>query len=155
MLSKGSIAPDFMLYASDKTLVQLSQYKGKNVLVLFFPLAFTSTCTKELCMMRDDLARYNNLNTVIFGISVDSPQALARYKEEQKLNFTLVSDFNREISRAYGAQYEEYSLGMRGVAKRAAFVIDKTGVVQYAEVLENASHLPNFDAINSTLEGLK
>jgi peroxiredoxin len=155
MLLKGSVAPDFILYASDKSPVQLSQYKGKNVLILFFPLAFTSTCTKELCMMRDDLTRYNDLNTVILGISTDSPQSLARYKEEQRLNFTLLSDYNREVSRAYDAQYEEYSLGMRGVAKRAAFVVDKTGVIQYAEVLENASHLPNFDAINSTLNGLK
>jgi peroxiredoxin len=105
-------------------------------------------------MVRDDMARYQRLNATIFAISVDSPQTLARYKEEQKLNFILLSDFNKEVSRAYGAQYEEYSLGMRGVAKRAAFVVDKTGVVQYAEVLENAGNLPNFNAINDTLTQL-
>ncbi len=154
IVKKGTRAPDFILYSSEKTQVHLADLHDKNVLILFFPLAFTSTCTKELCMMRDDLARYQDLNATILAISVDSPQTLAKYKEVQQLNFTLLSDFNKEVSRAYGAQYEEFSLGMRGVAKRAAFVIDKAGLVQYAEVLENAGHLPNFDEINATLEGL-
>ncbi len=150
-ITKGSFAPDFILYSSEKKQVHLAELQGKTILLVYFPLAFTSTCTKELCMLRDDLARYNDLQVTILAISVDSPQTLARYKEDQHLNFTLLSDFNKEVSRAYGALYEEYSLGMRGVSKRAAFIIDKIGVVQYAEVLENAGQLPNFDAINAVL----
>jgi peroxiredoxin len=154
VVSKGNVAPDFALYSSEKKQVHLADLRGTNVLLLFFPLAFTSTCTKELCMMRDDLTRYQDMQATILAISVDAPQTLARFKQELQLNFQLLSDFNKEVSLAYGAQYEEYSLGMRGVAKRAAFVIDKSGTVQYAEVLENASHLPNFNAIDSTLKEL-
>jgi peroxiredoxin len=154
IVTKGSVAPDFALYSSEKTIVHLKDLRDKNVVLLFFPLAFTSTCTKELCMMRDDLTRFHDMNATIIAISVDSPQTLARYKEVEKLNFTLLSDFNKEVSRAYGAQYDEFTLGMRGVAKRAAFVIDRMGFVQYAEVLENASFLPNFDAISVTLAWL-
>ncbi|HLF64769.1 MAG TPA: redoxin domain-containing protein [Saprospiraceae bacterium] len=154
IVQKGTRAPDFILYSSEKKQVHLADLQGTNVLILFFPLAFTSTCTKELCMMRDDLERYNDCNATILAISVDSPQTLAKYKEDQGLNFTLLSDFNKEVSRAYGAQYEEFSVGLRGVAKRAAFVIDKSGIVQYAEVLENANNLPNFEVINTTLAEL-
>ena len=154
IVQKGTRAPDFILYSSEKKQVHLADLQGTNVLILFFPLAFTSTCTRELCMMRDDLARYNDFNATILAISVDSPQTLAKYKEDQGLNFTLLSDFNKEVSRAYGAQYEEFSVGLRGVAKRAAFVIDKSGIVQYAEVLENANNLPNFEVINTTLAEL-
>jgi len=154
IVQKGTRAPDFILYSSEKKQVHLADLQGTNVLILFFPLAFTSTCTKELCMMRDDLERYNDCNATILAISVDSPQTLAKYKEDQGLNFTLLSDFNKEVSRAYGAQYEEFSVGLRGVAKRAVFVIDKSGIVQYAEVLENANNLPNFEVINTTLAEL-
>lgn len=155
IVKKGTKAPDFVLYSTEKKQVHLADLQGKNVLILFFPLAFTSTCTTELCMMRDDLMRYNDFNATILAISVDSPQTLAKFKEDQRLNFTLLSDFNKEVSRAYGAQYEEFSVGLRGVAKRAAFVIDKSGIVQYAEVLENANNLPNFEAIKATLAELK
>ena len=104
--------------------------------------------------MRDDLLRYQELDAIIFAISIDSPQTLAKFKSELQLNFQVLSDFNKEVSRAYGTQYEEYSLGMRGVAKRSAFVIDKEGIIQYAEVLENDGLLPNFDAIRSVLAEL-
>lgn len=151
---KGSLAPDFTLYSSEKQQVHLADFRGQHVVLLFFPLAFTGTCTKELCKMRDDLRFYTALDAVIIALSVDSPQSLARYKADQQLNFLLLSDFNKTVSTAYGALYEEFSLGMRGVSKRAAFVIDRAGVVQYAEVLENAGHLPNFDAIRSVLAEL-
>ena len=144
-------APLFTLYSSDKQPVALENYKGKNVVLLFFPLAFTSVCTTELCTMRDDIAIYNNLNTDVIAISVDSPQTLNRFKEDQKLNFTLLSDFNKEVSRAYGSLYEEFAMGMKGVSKRSAFVIDGEGTVRYAEVLESAGDLPNFVAIKETL----
>lgn len=147
----GHTAPDFTLYDSEKNKVTLSELKGQNVLILFFPLAFTSTCTKELCTVRDNISLYNNVNAKVLGISVDSLHTLAKYKAEQKLNFTLLSDFNKDVSAAYGSLYEIFGYNMKGVSKRSAFVIDKAGIIQYAEVLENASELPNFAKINQTL----
>jgi peroxiredoxin len=154
IIEKGQKAPLFELFDSDKKKVKLEELKGKNVLLLFFPLAFTSTCTKELCSVRDNISIYNNLNAEVFGISVDSPQTLNRYKQDQQLNFRLLSDFNKEVSAAYGSIYEVFSLEMRGVSKRSAFVIDKEGTVQYAEVLENAGEVPDFNAIMKTLTSL-
>ena len=150
----GEPAPDFTLYSSDRQPVTLSGQKGKNVLLLFFPLAFTSVCTAELCSVRDNLQVYQHLDAEPFGISVDSTATLNKFKEDQNLNFTLLSDFNKEVSRAYDAIYEEWGFGMKGVAKRAAFIIDKDGVVQYAEVLENAGEQPSFQRIEDTLKTL-
>ncbi len=147
----GSEAPDFSLYSSEKTKVSLSNYKGKNVLLLFFPLAFTTTCTKELCSVRDTISLYNKSNAEVFGISVDSLYTLAKFKEEQHLNFTLLSDFNKDISAAYGSLYGTFGFEMKGVSKRSAFVIDKEGVVRYAEVLENAGEIPDFVAVEKAL----
>ena len=147
----GQPAPDFTLYDSEKKQRTLSEFRGQKVLLLFFPLAFTSTCTKELCEVRDNISIYNDMNAVVLGISVDSLQTLARYKEDQRLNFTLLSDFNKEVSTLYGCLYELFGYNMRGVSKRAAFVIDKDGIVQYAEILENAGHVPDFESIRSTL----
>ena len=147
----GQPAPDFTLYDSEKKQRSLSEFRGQKVLLLFFPLAFTSTCTKELCEVRDNISIYNDMNAVVLGISVDSLQTLARYKEDQRLNFTLLSDFNKEVSTLYGCLYELFGYNMRGVSKRAAFVIDKDGIVQYAEILENAGHVPDFESIRSTL----
>ena len=135
-IETGQQATDFSLYDSDKQKITLSEYKGQPVLILFFPLAFTSTCTKELCSVRDDLQWYNDLQVKVLAISVDSLHTLKKYKEEQNLNFTLLSDFNKEISRAYDSLYENFGYGMKGVTKRSAFVIDREGIVQYAEVLE-------------------
>lgn len=155
MITKGQNAPDFTLHTSNKDVsLTLSSLKGKNVLLLFFPQAFTGVCTKELCSVRDNIAMYNNANAEVFGISVDSPFTLAKFKEEQGLNFTLLSDFNKEVSTSYGCIYDNFIGWMKGVSKRAAFVVDKDGVIQYAEVLESAGDLPNFEAINSTLASL-
>ena len=150
----GDTAPTFTLYATDKEQVSLESYKGKNVVLLFFPLAFTGVCTTELCAMRDDIATYQNLDAEILAVSVDSLFTLEKFKAEQNLNFTLLSDFNRDVSRAYDALYEDFVLGMKGVSKRSAFVIDKEGTVKYAEVLESAGDLPNFVAVKETLSGL-
>lgn len=151
----GDKAPDFSLYSSEKELIHLHDFAGKNVVLLFFPLAFTSTCTKELCSTRDDIGIYNELDTEVLGISIDTPQTLARYKEEYQLNFKLLSDFNKETIRAYDVIYEEYSLGMRGVAKRSVFVIDAEGIIRYAEVLEVAGNLPDLQAVQNTIRQLQ
>ncbi|HEX3167146.1 MAG TPA: redoxin domain-containing protein [Chitinophagaceae bacterium] len=151
----GQPAPDFTLYDSAKNKITLSDMKGHNVLLLFFPLAFTSTCTAELCSIRDNISFYNDVNAKVFGISVDSLHTLAKYKADQNLNFTLLSDFNKEVSSLYGSLYEMFGYNMKGVSKRSAFVIDKDGIIRYAEVLENASEQPNFKNITLTLGGLK
>jgi peroxiredoxin len=153
-LKKGDNAPSFKLFNSEKTEISLSDYAGKNLLILFFPQAFTGTCTTELCAMRDGIAEYNALNADIVAISVDSLFTLAKFKEDQKLNFTMLSDFNKNVSEAYGCLYDEFVFGMKGVSKRSAFVVDKNGVIQYAEVLEKAPDLPNFEAIKQVLATL-
>jgi len=147
----GEKAPEFTLYNSEKNKISLADYKGKNILLLFFPQAFTSVCTKELCGIRDNIALYNKMNAVVFGISVDSVFTLKKYKEDQGYNFDLLSDFNKEVSTAYDTIYMEWKLEMRGVSKRSAFLIDKQGVIRYAEVLENASDVPDIAAIEKTL----
>ena len=150
----GNVAPEFSLFDTDKNKVNLNDLKGRNVLILFFPQAFTGVCTKELCAIRDDISRYNNANAQVIGISVDSVFTLKKFKEDQQYNFLLLSDFNKEVSAAYGSLYNDWILDMKGVSKRSAFVIDKTGIVRYAEVLETAGEIPNFEAINQVLEAL-
>ena len=154
LLQIGQIAPDFTLFDSDKKKVSLTEHRGENVLLLFFPFAFSSICTAELCTVRDNISKYDSVQAKVFGISVDSLYTLAKFKIDQNLNFTLLSDFNKEISYTYEAFYETFSYGMKGVSKRAAFIIDKIGLVQYVEVLENASEQPKFDLIIRRLEEL-
>jgi glutaredoxin-dependent peroxiredoxin len=153
-IETGHAAPDFSLFDSDKNKVTLSELKGKNVLLLFFPQAFTGVCTKELCAIRDNIASYNNVNATVLGISVDSVFTLNKFKEEQHYNFPLLSDFNKEVSGLYDTIYHDWILDMKGVSKRSAFVIDKEGIVQYAEVLENAGEVPNFEKIDALLATL-
>ena len=148
----GQEAPDFTLFSDEKKAVKLSDYKGKNVVLNFFPAAFTSTCTAQLCDARDNMKKYENLNAQILGISVDSVFTLAKYKAENDYNFPLLSDFNKNVSKEYDAFIEKFLLGMKGVSARATFVIDTEGVVVYAEVLPNVGELPNFAAIRQSLE---
>jgi len=151
MLQVGEKAPNFSLRASDKSVIKLSDYRGQKVLLLFFPFAFTGVCTKELCMMRDSLAEYEGLDAQILAISVDSPFTLAQWKEEQGFNFPMLSDFNKSVSKKYDAFYKEFAFELKGVSKRAAFVLDAQGTLQYVEVLENAGDLPNFEAVKKAL----
>lgn len=154
-LQKGDKAPDFTLFNTEKNPVNLADFKGKNLIVYFFPLAFTGVCTKQLCTVRDAISMYKNDNADIVAISIDSIFTLGKFKEEQNLSFDLLSDFNKDVSAAYGSLFETFpAFGMKGVSKRSAFVIDKEGVIQYAEVLESPGDLPNFDAINATLAEL-
>lgn len=154
-LKKGDNAPEFTLLNTDKKEVSLNEFKGKNLIIHFFPLAFTGVCTKQLCTVRDAITMYKNDNADVVAISVDTLFTLGKFKEEQNLSFELLSDFNKNVSASYGALYETFpAFGMKGVAKRAAFVIDKQGIIQYAEVLESPGDLPNFEAINATLAEL-
>lgn len=152
MLTVGQKAPNFTLFNSNKKEISLAQFQGKNVVILFFPMAFTSVCTAELCEMRDNITTYADLDAEVVGISVDSPFTLAKFKDDQKLPFDLLSDFNKEISQAYDTMYETFALNLKGVSKRSAFVVDKDGVIQYAEVLESAGDVPNFQAVQEALK---
>jgi len=154
MIEVGQQAPDFTLYNTKKEEVGLSAQKGKTVLLLFFPLAFTGVCTEELCSIRDGISFYNDSDAQVFGISVDSLFTLEKFAEEQKLNFPLLSDFNADVARSYNCCYDDFVLGMKNVAKRSAFVIDGKGIVQYAEVLESAGDLPNFEEIQKAISSL-
>lgn len=151
MLKINDTAPDFTLYSTAKQQITLSSLRGKQIVLLFFPAAFTSTCTKELCFVRDNISTYNNLNAVVFGISTDMVYSLVKFKEEQQLNFELLSDYNREVIQLYHTAYETFNYGMKGVAKRSAFVIGIDGIIKYAEVLENASLVPDFEKIKEAI----
>ncbi len=150
----GQEAPDFSLFNTEKNKVSLSDHRGKNVVLLFFPLAFSGTCTKEVCTMRDTMALYNGLNAEIIGISIDSLFVLGQFKKDNALEFELLSDFNKEVAELYGCLNETFVYEMRGVAKRSSFILDKDGIVKYKEILESAGDLPNFEAIQECLQTL-
>jgi len=154
MIAVGQKAPQFTLVNTENKEVSLSDYAGKNVVVLFFPFAFTGTCTTELCTVRDSLKQYEDADAQVLGISVDSPFTLAKYKEENNLNFPLLSDFNKTACQAYGSYYDEFVFGLKGVAKRGVFVVDGEGTVQHSEVLESAGDLPSFEAIQTALSSI-
>ena len=146
-IQPGQHAPSFTLVSSELKEVSLADFKGKKVVIHFFPMAFTGTCTTQLCTMRDNFGYYDGLNAQILGISVDSPFTLAKFKEEYNYQFPLLSDFNKEASTAYGAIYEQFVFGLKGVSRRAAFVVDEEQKVIYAEVLDVATDLPDFYSI--------
>ena len=153
-LKIGDKAPDFKLQNGNKEFVQLSTFKGKsNVLILFYPLAFSSVCTTELCSVRDNMKLYNAFDAEVLGISVDSLFVQAAFKKTQNINYELLSDFNKDVSEAYGVLNKNF-FGMEGVSKRSAFLIDKDGVIQYVEILEDASLVPDFKAIQAKLTEL-
>lgn len=144
----GQSAPDATLVNQDRKAVPLSEIRGKPTVLLFFPGAFTSVCTKELCNFRDSLARFNSLNAQVIGISVDSPYAQKAFAEANKLNFTLLSDFNRRAVKAFGIEDPNFGGGnLPGVAKRSVFVLDRDGVVRYKWVSENPAVEPNYEEV--------
>ncbi len=148
----GQVAPPFTLVSSDLKKISLADFAGKKVVIHFFPMAFTGTCTTQLCTMRDNFSFYEGLNAQVLGISVDSPFTLAKFKEDNHYQFTLLSDFNKEVSAGYGAIYEEFVFGLKGVSKRAAFVVDENQQIIYAEVLPSAGDLPDFAAIDALIK---
>ncbi|PKO18015.1 peroxiredoxin [candidate division BRC1 bacterium HGW-BRC1-1] len=152
-ITVGQDAPEFEIpLAGGKEKFILSNCKGKhNAVLLFFPLAWTPVCTSELCAMRDSFQEYKDLDAHVVGISVDSPFALAKFKEENNYPFDMASDFNKDVSKAYDTLYEDL-MGFKGVCKRSAFVINKEGKVVYAEVKEDAHDLPDFEKIKAALK---
>ncbi len=146
----GSKAPDFTLTNQDRQPVTLSQLKGKPVVLAFFPAAFSSVCAKEMCTFRDSMAQLGKANAQVFGISVDTFFTLKAFQEQQKLTFPLLSDFNKQVIRDYGV-FNEDMIGLKGIAKRAVFVIDKDGIVRHQEVLEDARNEPDYEKVFATL----
>jgi peroxiredoxin len=155
MLKVGDKAPNFSLFSDMKIKITLDDYSGENLLILFFPMAFSGNCTQEMCAVRDDMSRYNKAKIKVLGISVNSVFTLSQFKKLNGINFDLLSDYNKETCRAYGAIYEEFVFEMIGVAKRSAFIVNRIGEIEYVEVLEKASDLPNFIEINKRIDTLK
>lgn len=157
-LKVGDAAPNFSLKNTAGEAVSLADFKGKkNVVVLFFPAVGTSVCEKELCSTRDGMKDYENLDAQVLAISVDGPFAQKLWADKHQFNFPVLSDFNKEVSQTYGAFYDVWLPGkfdLKGVSKRSAFVVDKNGIIQYAEVLENAGEEPNYSAVQETLKNL-
>ena len=156
-INVGDVAPDFTLKSKsgdDLNDISLSDYKGqKNVVILFVPLAYTSVCTDELCSVSGGLGDYDALDAQVLGISVDSPFAQEAWAKDAGISIPLLSDFNKEVSAAYGSQFEDL-IGFKGVAKRSAFVVDKGGVVRFASVSDDPGVVPDFDAIKACLKEL-
>jgi peroxiredoxin len=149
----GSKAPDFTLMNQERQPMTLSQLKGKPVVLAFFPAAFSSVCEKELCTFRDSMGRLNKSNAQVLGISTDTFFALKAFHDQQKLNFPLLSDFNKQVIREYGV-FNEDMIGLKGIAKRGVFVLDKDGVVRHREVLEDARNEPDYDKVFSAVASL-
>ena len=149
----GSKAPDFILMNQDRQPVTLSGQHGHTVVLAFFPAAFSSVCTKELCTFRDDLGRLNDANAQVYGISVDTFFALKAFQTDQQLTFSLLSDFNKQVIRDYGV-FNEDMIGLKGIAKRAVFVIDKDGIVRYREILEDARNEPDYQKLLAAVSQL-
>ena len=149
----GTQAPDFTLTNQDRQAVTLSGLRGKPVVLAFFPAAFSSVCTKEMCTFRDSLARLNQADAQVFGISVDTFFALKAFQADQKLTFPLLSDFNKRVIRDYGV-FNEDMVGLEGIAKRAVFVIDKDGAVRHREVLDDARNEPDYEKVFAAVAAL-
>lgn len=146
-LSTGDRAPGFALSAAPGEIVDVGAEIGAHPIVLFFfPLAFSSVCTEELCEVRDGWREWQDADAAVYGISVDSPFANRRFREDLDLPFPLLSDFNHDVGAEYGVLYEDY-FGLRGVARRAAFVIGTDGRIAYAWVSERDDVLPDFEAV--------
>lgn len=148
----GDRAPAFALPAAPGEVVDVGRAIGERpVVLLFFPLAFSSVCTSEMCAVRDDWGRWEELDAEVYAISVDSPFVARRFREEHGLPFPVLSDFNKEVSRRYGVLYEEY-FGLRGVARRAAFVVGSKGLVVYDWVSERDDVEPDYEALRTAVE---
>ena len=148
----GSKAPDFTLTNQDREPVTLSQLRGTPVVLAFFPAAFSSVCAKEMCTFRDSIAQLGTAKAQVFGISVDSFFALKAFHDHEKLTFPLLSDFNKQVIRDYGV-FNEDMIGLKGIARRAVFVIDKDGFVRHQEILQDARNEPDYDLVFKALEG--
>jgi peroxiredoxin len=151
----GQSAPDFTLYDTDRKQRSLSEFKGKNVVLAFFPGAFTGVCTTEMCALRDNIDQFNSMNAQVIGITVDPPFAQKAWTDQNKVNYPFLSDFSREVVNQYGLTFANLA-GLEGyvAANRAVLVLDKTGVVRYKWVAPNPGTEPNYDEVKQAVSGL-
>ena len=149
----GSRAPEFTLFDTEKKPRSLSEFRGKNIVLAFYPGAFTGVCTKEMCTFRDAMTKFNELNAQVVGISVDAPFANKAFATQNNLQFPLLSDYSREVSKQYGGVHEDFA-GLKGysASKRAVFIVDTNGIVKYAWISENPGVEPDYDAISKALK---
>ena len=157
-LKIGDKAPDFTLPSftpsAEVTNISLSSYKGKNLVILFFPMAFTGVCTAEMCTMSENFNQYKNLGAEIIGISVDGTFVQKAFAKDNNIAIPLLSDFNKDVVKLYDVYSPEFAHGMKGVAKRSVYVIDKNGIIKYTEVTPTAGDQVNFDAIKKAVQSL-
>ena len=149
----GTRAPDFTLVDQDRTPVTLSALAGNPIVLVFFPGAFSATCTAELCTFNNSMARLNAARAQVLGISVDTFFALKAFRDSQHLAFPLLSDFNKEVIRQYDVFFEDM-IGLKGLAKRAVFVIDRDGIIRHRQVVEDARNEPDYDQVFAALAAL-
>lgn len=149
----GQHVPDVTLVSPDRKPVQLFEFLGKPTVLLFFPGAFTGVCTKEACAFRDSMARFTGLQGQVLGVSVDSPFAQKAFADANRLNFTFLSDFNRQAVKAFGIEDPHFAGGaLPGVAKRSVFVLDRGGTVRYKWVSDTPAVEPNYDEVAEALQ---
>lgn len=149
----GAAAPDFTLMDQDRQPVTLSANRGTPVVLAFFPAAFSSVCTAELCTFRDRMAKLNGAPAQVYGISTDTFFALKAFRDAQALTFPLLSDYNKEVIRRYGVVNPDM-IGLKDIAKRAVFVVDGKGTVRHREVLDDARNEPDYDRVFESLASL-
>ncbi|MDP2207505.1 MAG: peroxiredoxin [Bacteroidota bacterium] len=151
----GSKAPNFSLLDTERQLKSLNDFAGKNVVLAFFPGAFTGPCTKEMCALRDAMANFNNMNAQVIGVSVDSPFSNKAFADANKLNFPLLSDYTREVSQMYGGVYNDFA-NMKGytAAKRAVFILNKNGEIKYSWVSDIPANDPPYDEIKKNIPSI-
>jgi peroxiredoxin len=154
MIEVGQKAPDFKLPDTDKNEVTLESFKGKNLVIFFFPMAWTGVCTKEMCSVQEDYKMYNSLNAAVIGISVDSHLALKKFKDENKIEYPLLSDFNKTTIHDFGIVQQTFSAVYKDVAKRATVIIDKKGIVKYIQVTPTPGDLPEMEPIKAALKAI-
>ena len=156
MTKIGSAAPEFKLFNQKKEEVSLSNLKGKNVVLAFFPASFTGVCEKEMCTFRDAMSNFNDMNATVLGISVDAPFSNAAFATKNNLNFDILSDYGRNAVKAYGVAHDDFA-GMPGytAAKRSVFVVDKNGTLKWSWVAETPKNEPDYDAVKKAVAELK
>lgn len=155
-LKVGDKAPDFTLFDTDRKERSLKEFVGKNVILAFYPGAFTGVCQKELCQFRDMLPKFNQANAQVLGVSVDSPFANAAFASQNEISYPILCDYSREVSKKYAGVHEDFA-GLKGysASKRAIFVLDKAATIKYAWVTENPGQEPPYQEVDSVIAGLK
>lgn len=154
MVKVNEKAPDFILYNTDLKPVKLSDFKGKVVVLSFFPAAFTSVCTKEMCTFRDSMSKFNDMNAVVLGISVDPPFSNKAFKDHNKLNFDILSDYNREVVKKYDVSWEFPFLPGYILAKRSVFIVDKEGIVRYKWISDDPAVEPPYQEVEKVISSI-